>query len=443
MQALGRSLFVAVAVTCFAAQPAAAAATATVKGVVVARDQARGTLVVATGHGAVATLRTTTVRRVGTRVVAKVTRLADGTYRARSAARRGTARRATVHAVVVSAANGSLVLSAGGSVFSVRRGRVVSAVATSGPRPGSVVDASLTIDPASGSVGEDAVHQVGQASLVSLEGTISSLAADSLVLEAEDGAQTTVAIPPSIVLPAAIAAGDRVELLVQFAAGTFTLVSIQDDHAAAGSGSGTVALAPSASGSSGSAEDGSAGEARMEAEGIVTAVSSTSLSVQGEHASTVTFVVPAGVDVSGVTVGARVHAKGVLAADGTVTLAKVEVQSPHAGNDANADVEAEGPATAVDAGSLTVQPSDGGAPVVFTVPAGFDVSSVVVGVGVSAKGVANADGSITLAKLEVHGSSDQSGSGSQGASGSQGGSGDRGGSGEHGGSGDQGSGGDG
>ncbi len=74
---------------------------------------------------------------------------------------------------------------------------------------------------------------------------------------------------------------------------------------------------------------------------------------------------------SAVQVGARVHAKGTLAADGTITLSRLEVQNAHEGNDANANTKAEGTVTALDAGSLTVTPSEGGAPVTFTVPAGL------------------------------------------------------------------------
>ncbi len=114
------------------------------------------------------------------------------------------------------------------------------------------MNATLSIDSSNGTVAESSVQQVGQTSLVSLEGTISSLASGSLVLAAEAGAATTVAIPSSIVLPSTIATGDRVELLAQFAAGAFTLVSIQDDHAAASSGSGTVGFSAGAVGSTGS-----------------------------------------------------------------------------------------------------------------------------------------------------------------------------------------------
>ena len=241
--ALVAACAVALPAAAAAAKPKLAAKPVTVRGVVVARQQARGTLVVATAKGAVATLRTSAARRVGARIAVRATQLADGTYGAGSVTGRGTARRARVHGVVVSSAKGRLVLSAGGSVFSVGRARVLSAVGGSGdPQPGSVVNATLSIDSSNGTVAESNVQQVGQASLVSLEGTISSLASGSLVLAAEAGAVTTVAIPSSIVLPSTIAAGDRVELLAQFAAGAFTLVSIQDDHAAASSGSGTVVL---------------------------------------------------------------------------------------------------------------------------------------------------------------------------------------------------------
>ena len=90
---------VALAAACAVALPAAAAAAkpklaakpVTVRGVVVARQQARGTLVVATAKGAVATLRTSAARRVGAKIAVRATQLADGTYGAGSIAGHGTA----------------------------------------------------------------------------------------------------------------------------------------------------------------------------------------------------------------------------------------------------------------------------------------------------------------------------------------------------------------
>jgi hypothetical protein len=285
-------------------------------------------------------------------------------------------------------------------------------------QPGDVVKATVSIG-TSGDVQESAVQQVGQTALVPLEGTISSLSADTLVLAVEDGAVTTIAIPSSLTLPATIAAGDRVEALTQFAGGTFTLVSIQDDHAAAQSGSGATGSA--------------LGQSKVEAEGLVTAVSASSLTVQPEHGSAVTFSVPATVDVSAVQVGDRVHAKGSLQADGSLQLVRLERQNPHEQSGAQ-EVEAEGSVTAVDSTSLTIQPKHGSA-VTFVVPAGIDVSGVAVGDSVQAKGTPNADGTVTLVSLEAKGGHGGSaGTGPGDSNGKHSGSGDSGGSGGSGGS---------
>ena len=417
----------AVAVVLVAAVAPGAAGAATspkakpvvVAGVVIAREAARGTIVVASAHGVVSTLRSRATAKTGTRVAAKSTLLADGTYNTSSIARHGSTRSAHVRAVVVRTTSTRLYLSAGGSVFTVSRGRQLASAGSGGELPpGTVVNATLTINPSSGSVSQSDVQQVGQTGMVSLEGTISALSSGSLVLAVEEGALTTVTIPASITLPSTIAAGDRVELLTQVAAGVFTLVTIQDDHAAASSGQGTNVS------DSGSSSSSGGDQAKVEAEGLVTAVDLSSspgtLTVQGgDNASGVTFTVPAGFTLPTLATGDRVHARGTLNPDGTITLVKLELQHPEGGDSGSgtqsSDVSAEGAVTGLTTDSLTVQPGDGGAPVVFTVPAGFDVSGVAAGDTVEAKGSQDASGTVTLTKLEVKSSStstgDSSGSG--------------------------------
>ncbi len=421
-----------------AATPAPSAKPVVVKGVVVAREGARGTLVVAQSGGVVRTLRTTAARRVGSRVVAKATRLADGTFAAVKVSGKHVARKARVRAVVIRSVGGRIMLSAGGSVFSIGAGRHTAAVgASSDLTPGTAVDTTVSIDPSSGSVEQETLKQVGQTGLVSLEGTISSLSATMLVLDVEEGATTTVAIPSSLALPSTIAVGDHVEVLVQVAAGAFTLVTIQDDHAAQ-HGDGTDMSSSTVQHGHGSEHNGG----KVEAEGTVTAVGSGSLTIQGEHASAITFVVPAGFTLPAVQAGTQVHAKGMLAAGGTITLVRLEVQNAHEHGDQGDQgqqgqqgqqgdhgdhsgvVEAEGAVTAFDAHSVTVQPQDGGDPVVFTIPAGLEVPTLAVGDTVSVRAERASDGTLVLTRIEAQtASKDESASGSTGDSGSGGGTG--------------------
>lgn len=413
LMAAAALLFAALAPAAVGAATKPKAKPVTVAGVVVAREAPRGTLVVASAHGVVNTLRIRAAAKAGTRVIAKATRLADGTYKTGAVTRHGSARSARVRAVVVRTAGPRLYLSAGGSVFAVARGRGLASASGGDLPPGTVVTTTLTIDSSNGSVSQSDTQQVGQTSTVSLEGTISALSSGSLVLAVDEGALTTVTIPASITLPATIAVGDRVELLTQVAGGVFTLVTIQDDHAAASSGDGTDMSGTGAS----SSQEGDQGE--VEAEGLVTAVDLSStpntVSVQGgDNASPITFTVPSGFALPSLSVGDRVHAKGTVAAGGVVTLVKLELQHPEGGDSGseNGDVKAEGTVTAFSSDSMTVQPSEGGAPVVFAVPAGFDVSGVAVGVTVEAKGSKDAGGTVTLTKLDVKGSSTDSGSSS-------------------------------
>jgi hypothetical protein len=393
-----KHLLAVVAVAAAAPAPAALAATphpTTLKGVVVAHESARGTLVVATAKGAVATLRTSARRPVGARVVVRATRLPDGTYRTAAVRSAGAATKARLHGVVVAVRPAQLLLSAGGSVLSVARGRSLAAAGATrnDAQPGDVVNATVTIS-TDGQVEENGLTVVGSTSLVRLEGTIGSLDASTLVLAVEHGAVTTIAIPSTLTLPSTIVAGDQVEAIAQFSAGAFTLVAIQDDHAAASSASG------------GSSEND---QGQVEAEGTVTAVSATSLTIQPEEGSPIVFAVPSGIDVSAVAVGDRADAKGQVQPDGSILLVRLET---HGGAHEQGKVEAEGTVAAVSPTSLTVTTEHG--PATFVVPSGIDVSQLQVGDQVHAAGLTQADGTVQLVGVEAQGGGDQGGSSGSG-----------------------------
>ena len=131
--------------------PAATPGTAW-KGVVVAKDVARGTVAIASATGSVRTVRLANSRaiRIGQRLSLRGVALADGTVKASSLAVAGRARTTRLKAVVVrnQRAQKRLLVSAGGSTFALRNGRAARALASaadSGPRPGDRIDATVSV----------------------------------------------------------------------------------------------------------------------------------------------------------------------------------------------------------------------------------------------------------------------------------------------------------
>jgi len=110
---------------------APAATQAAWKGVVVAKDAARGTVAIASANGSVRTIRVAQSRtlRIGNRLNLRGAVLPDGTVQATSLAIAGRARTTRLKAVVVrhQSAQKRLLVSAGGSTFVLRNARAARA----------------------------------------------------------------------------------------------------------------------------------------------------------------------------------------------------------------------------------------------------------------------------------------------------------------------------
>ena len=375
------------------------ASTSLLRGVVVARDAQRHTLAVSTGTQRVATWRlssSSAVNRValGSNVVAKTSKLADGTFHVASLSRHGVARHTKFRATVVRSASKRLTLSAGASVFTVA-GAARSSHDSSGSSTGTgeVVDVSVSIN-AQG-LDETSLQQVGTSNLLELEGTLTSVSATSLVLAVDQGASTTITIPASLTLPSSIVAGHEVEVLVDYANATFSLVTITDDATAANSSTAGVSSGDNAQGGT------------MEIEGLVVAANATSVTIQpGDQAAPVVLVVPSTIDVSTLSVGARVHARADMV-NGVLTLTSLDVQNGDAADGQSMTTEVEGVVVSVSSTSLVIQPGDQATPVTMVVPSTIDVSSIAVGARVHARG-AILNSVLTLASFRVQGHEDQS-----------------------------------
>ncbi|MDH2903820.1 MAG: hypothetical protein PXZ08_07710 [Actinomycetota bacterium] len=209
-----------------------------------------------------------------------------------------------------------------------------------------------------------------------------------MTINVNEGASTTVAIPSSITLPSTIAVGDQVELMVAYANQTFSLVTIVDDQSAANNNSAGV---------SGSDQNQNS---TIDVEGLIVSTDATSLTIQpGDNAASVVVAVPSTMTLAPIVVGERVHAVAGMVA-GVLTLLSLDVQGPEGDQGQSISTEAEGQVVSVSPTSLVIQPSDQSTPISFVVPTSLDVSTIVVGDQVQAKGVLSGN-ALTLTEFEI------------------------------------------
>ena len=224
----------AIAAGLLAAAAPASAATAW-KGVVVAKDVQRGTVVTASANGVVRTARSPKAAslKIGQRLAVTGTRLADGTFQAASVKATGRAKTARVKAVVVrwQKAQRRLLVSAGGSTFALTRSakaRTLSSATETGPQAGDQIAATVTLT--TGTAQATAVTTVGHLGTIEVEGILTKLAADSVELIVAKAGYVTFALPAGFVLPTGLAVFDEISAKVSVGVdGKLTLLELESD----------------------------------------------------------------------------------------------------------------------------------------------------------------------------------------------------------------------
>lgn len=297
-----------------AAAPASAAPTTVWKGVVVAKDVKRGTVVTASANGVVRTARSPKARslRVGQRLDVRATALADGTFKAAAVNAKGRAKSAKVKAVVVrwQKAQGRLLVSAGSSTFALSRhaSRTLASSSEHAPQPGDQITATVNLTTATPTA--TSVSTVGRLGMLEVEGILTKIEAGSIELIVAKAGFVTLALPAGFVLPAGLAQFDEVKAHVAVGTdGKLTLLSVQSDDEGDRDHDGVDV-------------DDENGE--LEVNGKITALSDTSITVTpGSSASPVTCALAK--PLTGFAVNDRVELK--CAASGTagaLTLAKIK-----------------------------------------------------------------------------------------------------------------------
>jgi hypothetical protein len=197
-------------------------------GVVVAKQHARGTMLIARAHGVGLTVRGRFGRvHAGDRVTLQGTRLHDGTVRASHVRVLSHVRRTMLRGTVVRrVARGTLVASGHTVVLIHRRSRrLASASDHGGLKSGDVAQFGIQFDDDEPFEDGQPV-QVGQANTAEIEGTIVSLSPFVVSLE---GLPLTITVPAGMTLPADLAVGQEIDLTVQVGSNnTFTLVAIDE-----------------------------------------------------------------------------------------------------------------------------------------------------------------------------------------------------------------------
>jgi hypothetical protein len=320
---------IAAAVTLGAALAAPGIAdAATLKGTVVAKDAARGTVVTADRAGAVRTVRTKGAARyrVGQRVVARATARPDGTYAATRVKRLGRTGKARLRATVVKRGAGRYVVSAGSSTFAIRRRGAAAASVAATPQVGDIVVADVRL--ADGAAIGTRLREVGQADMVEIEGIFLDAAAGEMRIAVERRGLVTIAVPADREVTAT--AGDEVEVIVSVDDnGGFTLVALEGDGEDGEDGDDE--------GVDFDSEDG-----EVEIEGSIEAISPTSVTVSAGDDASVTCSVPATVSLAGFAAGDDAEMECRLVEGGAFELLSLETDEHEVEvEDADSDDDAD------------------------------------------------------------------------------------------------------
>ncbi len=270
----------------------AAAGAASFRGVVIAKDAARKSVVTASADGTVRTVRLHAGFKridVGARVSVRGSKLPDGTFSAASIRRLGKARQAHVRATVVKRLGARLALSAGGSVFAlrIRGGKTGASVRGGGFAAGDRLDADAKLRGNGLEARAGDVEKVGHEGRLELEGIY--LATDdkgTIELAVVHRGRVFVNVPDGVEVPA-FRAGDEIALVVTVEAdGSFTLVKAENEDD--GDGEGGVEI----------------GKEEFTVAGILASVDPTAVAVKVEgHEEPVRCTVPYQFDLTGFEAG--------------------------------------------------------------------------------------------------------------------------------------------
>ena len=272
----------------------ATAGTVTFRGVVVAKDSARKSIVTVSRNGVVRTIRARGALRrvrVGRVVAVQAASLPDGTFAASKIRPLGRAGRAHFQATVAAVKGATLAVSAGGSVFALRvRGKAGSATG-GGFRPGDRIEANALVKRGSLQARREALKKIGHDDQLELEGIYLAAADDGTIeMAVLHRGRVFISVPDDVMVPD-FAPGDEIVAVVTVAEdGSFTLVKAENE-------------------SSGGDDEGGGvnGDGTFTVVGVVKSLSVDRIFVKTGDDDPVTCAVPADFDTTGFEVGQMVQ----------------------------------------------------------------------------------------------------------------------------------------
>lgn len=380
----------AAALAAVVAAPTAAAGAFT--GVTVAKDAKRKAVVVVTGRSARTVRVGAQLRRlrVGQRIAVRATRRADGTYQAASIRRAGRAAKIRFGAVVVKhdRALRRLIISAGGSVFTVRvgsRGRSYASAGGGGLEAGDRVEIVASLGAAATWSGD--ATETGRAKLVELEGIFLHKKGDGFDIAVVERGLVHVDVPEGAVVPD-FEPGDQVSMVVLIGRdGSFTFIKGLDE---------TERPAPYKP----RPKEG------FEAHGVLAEKDPYSVTVRTEGDERVKCAVPSGMDLSIFRVGERVKIHCVSRENRDV-LVKIHSDYGWVKADGTGEIWAHGALTKGN-GTVSVRREDG-MTMTCSVPSGVDLSYFRTGEAVKLHCRLGADGFVFASIYSENASLDSDG----------------------------------
>jgi hypothetical protein len=266
------------------------------RGVVVAKDSARKSIVTVSRNGLVRTIRVHEALRrvrVGRMVAVQATSLPDGTFAASKVHPLGRAGRAHFRATVAAVKGATLALSAGRSVFALRvRGGRAGSATGSGFRPGDRIEADALVKGGSLQARREALKRIGHDDQLVLEGIYLATANDGTIeMAVVHRGRVYVSVPDDVAVPD-FQPGDEIVAVVTVAEdGSFVLIKAENE-------------------SSGDDDDdggGVNGDGTFTVMGVIASLSVDRIFVKvEEHRDPVTCAVPEGFDTDGFAVGQKV-----------------------------------------------------------------------------------------------------------------------------------------
>jgi hypothetical protein len=354
------ALLAAAAIAALAFALPATAGTASFRGVVIAKDSARKSIVAVSRNGVVRTIRARGALkrvRVGRLVAVQAASLPDGTFAASKIRPRGRAGRAHFRATVAALKGARLALSAGGSVFALRvRGGRTGSATGDGFRPGDRIEADALVKGGSLQARREALKRIGHDDQLVLEGIYLAIADDGTIeMAVVHRGRVYVRVPDDVVVPD-FQPGDEIVAVVTVADdGSFVLIKAENE-------------------SSGDDDDGGGGvngDGTFTVMGVITSLSVDRIFVKvEEHHDPVTCAVLEDFDTGGFAVGQKVLMMCEYD-DGYPVLLKLK----H--HEVSDYLYAQGAITELADESITIQGD--GAPVSCAIPEELDLSDFEVG----------------------------------------------------------------